>query len=383
MCSHVHIAKKQRGSVYNHENVDNGSVSVHVDNMTIYNMFESLSKQVENLYTNFNKRISSIEENLELKLTQKLKNAVDNTVRSEVSVVAQEVKDHVADFEMEMRNKVTDVEKKFQMRTEDLRKVVESEVTREVHAKIRTYSDAVESSPKDRTRNVIIRNMPETERERTEPNVTLNRVKSLLRDRLKLHNVNVMSAERKQARGKQKHGIVVVQLESTEQKRDVMKVKGKLKMMTQYKDLFIEDDLSPEQRVGQQNMRLLVKELGQERNYKVVRGKLVRNQPRSRGNSPNGKGHGTSGGDRERGDQRAHRGGHQDDHDGRYQDNSVTRNKGRGGYRDNRARDDSRNWGHDSRNIREGRGPRNNYTKDRDFRDRADTQCSDRGRAQR
>ena len=140
--------------------------------------------------------------------------------------------------------------KKFQMRTEDLRKVVESEVTREVHAKIRTYSDAVESSPKDRTRNVIIRNMPETERERTEPNVTLNRVKSLLRDRLKLHNVNVMSAERKQARGKQKHGIVVVQLESTEQKRDVMKVKGKLKMMTQYKDLFIEDDLSPEPKGG-------------------------------------------------------------------------------------------------------------------------------------
>ena len=140
-------------------------------------------------------------------------------------------------------------------------------------------------------------------RERTEPNVTLNRVKSLPRDRLKLHNVNVMSAERKQARGKQKHGIVVVQLESTEQKRDVMKVKGKLKMMTQYKDLFIEDDLSPEQSVGQQNMRLLVKELGQERNYKVVRGKLVRNQPRSRGNSPNGKGHGTGGGYRERGDQ--------------------------------------------------------------------------------
>ena len=100
----MHIAKKQRGSVYNHENDDNGSVSVHVDNMTIYNVFESLSKQVENLYTNFNKRISGIEENLELKLTQKLKNAVDNTVRSEVSVVAQVVKDHVADFEMEMRN---------------------------------------------------------------------------------------------------------------------------------------------------------------------------------------------------------------------------------------------------------------------------------------
>ena len=99
-------------TLYNHENDDNGAVGVHVDNMTIYNMFESLSKQVENLYTNFNKRISSIEENLELKLTQKLKNAVDNTVRSEVSVVAQEVKDHVADFEMEMRNKVTDVEKK-------------------------------------------------------------------------------------------------------------------------------------------------------------------------------------------------------------------------------------------------------------------------------
>ena len=62
-----------------------------------------------------------------------------------------------------MRDKVTDVEKKFQMRTEDMRKVVESEVTREVHAKIRTYSDPVESSPKDRTRNVIIRNMAETE----------------------------------------------------------------------------------------------------------------------------------------------------------------------------------------------------------------------------
>ena len=49
----MHIAKKQRGSVYNHENDDNGVVSLHVDNMTIYNMFES-SKQVENLYTNFN-----------------------------------------------------------------------------------------------------------------------------------------------------------------------------------------------------------------------------------------------------------------------------------------------------------------------------------------
>ena len=195
----------------------------------------------------------------------------------------------------------------------------------------------------------MIRNLTESERERTDSRATLNKVVSLFRDRLNLMNVRVLDVERKEARGKQKHGLVIVQLENQEQKREVMRAKGKLKGMTQFKDIYIDDDLSPEQRVSQQNMNMLVREFGREKNLKVVKGKLVK----SRGPGPH------SGARQDRGKRDEDRG-----------QRSRPEDRGR------------RNEDRDQRVRPEGRGSRDRqYGRSASFRDRDNRQGSRSGSA--
>ena len=178
---HVHVAKKQRAS-------DNEQTE-YIDNKTIYDMFQTLSLQMETLYGDLNKRMSSMEANIELKLTQKLKNALDSKVESELENVRGEIKDQVDIVREEMRSEMKSLKT--------------------------SYSDIVKKSPtpsienEQRKTRFVVKNLSEDANEKNDNRITMNKINSLVKDGLKLKSVKVQKVERKQNKGKG-HGTVIV-----------------------------------------------------------------------------------------------------------------------------------------------------------------------------
>ena len=80
---------------------------------------------------------------------------------------------------------------------------------------------------------------------------------------MKLRDIEVQSAERKENRTfNGKAGLVVAKCKSREDKQAVMKIKSKLKDSRRYENVYIEHDLSRQQRVFNSNMRTIVNAKG-------------------------------------------------------------------------------------------------------------------------
>ncbi|CAG2202245.1 unnamed protein product [Mytilus edulis] len=75
--------------------------------------------------------------------------------------------------------------------------------------------------------------LSESEAEKTDPAITKNRVCAIIRDGLRIHDVKVISAERKESRGRNP-GVVVATVETSEQKEKIMKNKIKLRQTREY-----------------------------------------------------------------------------------------------------------------------------------------------------
>jgi hypothetical protein len=73
------------------------------------------------------------------------------------------------------------------------------------------------------------------------------KVQGLLRDGLGLANVQIKSASRKESRGKYP-GVVVVEIDTFDEKKEIMKNKAKLKSSRQYDRVYIEIDMLTETR---------------------------------------------------------------------------------------------------------------------------------------
>ena len=107
----------------------------------------------------------------------------------------------------------------------------------------------------------IIRNLSKRERE----DITYE-VNRLLKDGLKLRDKEVQSAERKENRTfNRKAGLVVAKCKSREDKQAIMKIKSKLKDSRRYENVYIEHDLSRQQRVFNSNMRTIVNAIGRDK----------------------------------------------------------------------------------------------------------------------
>jgi hypothetical protein len=92
----------------------------------------------------------------------------------------------------------------------------------------------------------IIKNLEYNEREKNESDLTKNKVQELLRDGLGLANVQIKSASRKESRGK--YPGVVVETDTFDEKKEIMKNKAKLKSSRQYDRVYIEIDMITETR---------------------------------------------------------------------------------------------------------------------------------------
>ncbi|CAC5356274.1 unnamed protein product [Mytilus coruscus] len=135
-------------------------------------------------------------------------------------------------------------------------------VTDKINKMVTSYANVVKANT-DRTTydcfasRLVIRNLPETETENV-----VNKVISVFKDGLRLKDIQVVSAERKKTANKKKHGVVVVKLQSSAEKRKVVEKKRELKQSRNFQDVFIENDIPKAQRLMNNNLRNIVKAIG-------------------------------------------------------------------------------------------------------------------------
>ena len=182
---------------------------------------------------------------LESKFTSfesKLTGTVMKVVHEEIDSVKKDFNSRMDGLSSKLEAKMVKfvekhVEQKLSLNTKDVKtKIGISDLQNDVAYLKKSYADAASSnasasastSRNGKELNVIIRNLNYDPSEQTDKSVTLNKVNKLLRDGLKAKAVEVTSCERKQSNG-QKPGLIVVGIETVEQKQHIMKVKNCLK----------------------------------------------------------------------------------------------------------------------------------------------------------
>lgn len=102
-----------------------------------------------------------------------------------------------------------------------------------------------------------MRNLPHS----TGENI-VSKVNGVLRDGLRLRDVSIKSAERKQSRKENDPGVVIVKCNNIDDKKTILSSKRKLKDSRNFRDVFIHNDYSQQERIQTANLRTLIKAVG-------------------------------------------------------------------------------------------------------------------------
>lgn len=100
-------------------------------------------------------------------------------------------------------------------------------------------------------------------REESNTSILKKTVISLVRDGLNLKDVFIESVSRKKSHNS-KPGVIVVAVNNSDQKRELMKAKRNLKNVHKFKDVYIENDMSYSERRNEANFRTLIRAFKQE-----------------------------------------------------------------------------------------------------------------------
>lgn len=94
-----------------------------------------------------------------------------------------------------------------------------------------------------------------------------------------MSNITLKSVERKESNSKNaKAGVVIVEVESYENKREIMKNKRNLRSNRKYKDVYIENDSPIETRNFQATVRTVFKEIVTKNSYRFPGNRLIKNE---------------------------------------------------------------------------------------------------------
>ena len=211
----------------------------------------------------------------------RLKSAIMVTVKEEVESVRKEFNDRIDGLSKKLEDKfLTKMQNQVQQMKSDIKLELQedSKKLQESISKLQnTYAEAVartSDAEAQNKRNIVIRNLKCDPKETTDKNVTLNKVNSLVRDGLKLTDVQISAVERKQTRDG-KPEVIIATVETTEQKTKLMQNKKSLKKSKQYESVYIEDERPASQRLNEANMRTLLKACGKSGDFIVANGRLL------------------------------------------------------------------------------------------------------------
>lgn len=217
-------------------------------------IFKHVQKEIVNIKDDFNKRMDGLAKKIETKICESLNRKVDQKFNK---------------YEKQMNSKTKDLQQSIQSLQENVKHLEETVIPTineklgdEIDEVTQKY-DRIVSYRQDVTtnNNIIIRNLPERENENI-----VREVNNILREGLKLREIMVEVAERKQSRlDDRKPGIIVAKCGTREDKQTVMKCKRILRDSRRYEKVFIENDLPKHQRVLNSNLRTIVNTIGNDK----------------------------------------------------------------------------------------------------------------------
>ena len=186
-------------------------------------MIAKLSADMHNLIRGVNKKVENLEKSLEKKITENVTKYFDKRVSSESKRIRHEINERFDTLRSDVANDIEDMNDKI--------------------AEINANMDTRDESTNLRL-NIAIRDLPFNENENV-----VNKVNSLISDGVKIPDVKVVSAFRKESHDSIKPGIIIAKLKNETDKKKVILAKKNLKSHAQYRKVFIHDDQSREERV--------------------------------------------------------------------------------------------------------------------------------------
>ncbi|CAG2220934.1 unnamed protein product [Mytilus edulis] len=162
----------------------------------------SLTQSMNTMHISLTERIDTLEKNMSKDLAQ----LIEQKVKHEVSQAKKEINGKLSSF----KDQVNVLEGK-------------------VNSMEQSYASVVKqpSVNDEKKLNIVIKGLPHGKNEENNPQCTLNKVNSLIRDGLKLSNIKFLKAERKVSRDS-KSGLIIAKVQSLEDKKSIMKAKSKL-----------------------------------------------------------------------------------------------------------------------------------------------------------
>lgn len=224
-------------------------------------------------------------ESMESRISNNIK-SLEDTIADKVTAAVQEKMEFKEDTE-QLCSRVTTLRvivKNYSLLDPQL----SSEVG-DFNARLKVLEDAAAAAPdpsapgvrSDLALNVVIRNLPLKANE-----ITLNSVNCLIKDGLKIKNVECVSAERKQSRN-DKPGVIIAKFSCHEHKKSVMSKKAKLQKHPAYKKVYINHDIAHEQRAIKYSFHVILKEIGTDK-LAVRGGRVVPTTRPTRSNTATG-----------------------------------------------------------------------------------------------
>ncbi|CAC5385800.1 unnamed protein product [Mytilus coruscus] len=225
------------------------SICINEHNSSDFSELKSLFVGLTGSMNSFCQMITQRMDNLEKTIPNTIATLIDSKISSEMQKVKQQ-------FQKELKtvsDKVENIEK--------------------------SYANVAKQQPNmDEAIRIIVRNLPESNGENV-----LNKVNALIKDGLHLKDVKAVSADRKKSYKEGKYDVVVVVFKSMNDKRKVMDKKRDLKDSRNFKDIFIENDLSKSQRILNNNLRNIVNAIGENR-LEIKGGRVRTRESRFRDN---------------------------------------------------------------------------------------------------
>ncbi|VDI50688.1 Hypothetical predicted protein [Mytilus galloprovincialis] len=245
------------------DNIDHppSNEQTYTNNLLI-DMISKLSLNVESMGTRLEKRISDMESNMERKLTVKFNTVITDRVKEEVGKAKK------------------DIQKEMKVIKENIEKL---DKTYADIGSTRKENITPDNKTISKTFKIVVKNLPVDQRENSGNTVLKAKVEALVKDGLKLKDVNIRKVTRMLSQNYSDNttarpGIVFVELNTIEHKRLILKSKRQLKDNFKYKTVYIENDLPREKRMADFNNRKLLKALGREKDFKTIGGRITKKQ---------------------------------------------------------------------------------------------------------
>ena len=141
-----------------------------------------------------------------------------------------------------------------------------------------TENVTTSEKPVERRFDIVVKNFPINPRENSHDTALKLNIDAMVKDGLKLQNINIKNVLRKPSQDENKPGIVMVSLDDSESKRKVMKSKKLLRDNMKYRDVYIENFLTNDKRILDANNSKLLKAVGKDTEFTSVAGHIRKRQ---------------------------------------------------------------------------------------------------------